>query len=57
MFQIGYWDVQQILQFLGYAEVFHDSFSLFAEVPVDAECCLGVNVRHFEVMLCGIGVQ
>jgi hypothetical protein len=51
MFQIRYWNIQQILEFLGYAEVFDDTFSLFAEVSVDAQSCLGVDVGHFEIML------
>jgi hypothetical protein len=51
VFKVRNRDIEQILQLPGYAEELYDQFGLFAEMPVNSERFLGVNVRHLKVVL------
>lgn len=52
MLEIWNRDIQKVLELLRYAEEFDDFLCLCAEVSIDGECLLGVDVGHFEIMFC-----
>ena len=52
VFEIGYGDVQEILQFPRDAQELDDLLRLTAEVAIDLQGVLGVDMRHLEIMFC-----
>ena len=53
MSQVGYRDIQQVLQFLRNAKILHDLFRLIAEMSVDAQSFFCVDLGHLKIVLCG----
>ena len=51
MLEVGYGDVEEVLQFPCDTEELDDLLGLLAEVFVDLERCLCVNMGHLEVVL------
>ena len=52
MFKIGYGDVQEILQFPRDTQELDHLLRLTAEVAIDLQGVLGVDMRHFKIMFC-----
>ena len=51
MLEVGYGDVEEVLQFPCDTEELDDLLGLLAEVFVDLECCLCIDMGHLEVVL------
>jgi len=49
MLQVRDGDVQEILQLLGYTQIFHDRLGLSAKVAINAEGRFSVNMGHLKV--------
>jgi len=48
--QVRHGNVKQILKFLGHAKIFNDEFRLFAEVAIDLQRFLCIDMRHLKII-------